>query len=143
MEFRVIDAAAKRPARFSSCLSASRSRLLALSASAAFMVLPGEMARAQETTDRGAAEEKTVSPEAGSNGRAQAGAGANGANPESQGANGAAATESSVPPVIVDRSRTSNLRRRSPRPSLALPPHQDRALCRVGTRRRASEPGAL
>ncbi len=103
MEFRVIDAAAKRPARFSSCLSASRSRLLALSASAAFMVLPGEMARAQEATAGGAAEEKTASPEAGSNGRAQAGARANRPDPEGQGINGAAATEGSVPPVIVEQ----------------------------------------
>ncbi len=103
MEFRVIDVPAKRPARFSSYLSASRSRLLALSASAAFMVLPGEMARAQEATAGGAAEEKTASPEAGSNGRAQAGVGADGSDPEGDGASGGRATDSTVPPVIVEQ----------------------------------------
>jgi catecholate siderophore receptor len=98
MEFRVIDAAAKRSARFSSCLSASRSRLLAFS-SAAFIILPVEMVRAQEATAGGAAEEKTASPEAGGNGGAQAGTGENGPDP----ATGAAATEGSVPPVIVEQ----------------------------------------
>ncbi|GFO80988.1 MAG: hypothetical protein A49_06150 [Methyloceanibacter sp.] len=98
MELRV--SGAVTPVRASSYLSVSRSRLLALSASAAFMLFPGDVARAQEAP---AEENAQNSNTAGTNG--EAGAGAAGPDPEgtpNDAANGAA-TEGSLPPVVIEQ----------------------------------------
>ncbi|WP_156137385.1 TonB-dependent receptor [Methyloceanibacter caenitepidi] len=101
MELRVSGAA--RPARASSYLSVSRSRLLALSASAAFMLLPGELARAQEGAAGAAEGNAEITNKAGSNG--EAGAGAAGSAPEGtvDGPAREAPIETSVPPVVIEQ----------------------------------------
>jgi catecholate siderophore receptor len=77
--------------------SALRARLFALSASAAFVLFPGEMVRAQEGAV-GPAEEKSSSPQAGPGDPASASPD----GPDLQDDSGAE-TESTVPPVVIEQ----------------------------------------
>lgn len=91
----VLSVSAHTASRSSKKFAELRERLLALSASAALIVLPGEMLRAQEASETA---EKNVGVDSGVNGVAPTATGGPGPDPEGQAADGAA-----VPPVIVEQ----------------------------------------
>jgi catecholate siderophore receptor len=115
----------------SSYLSVSRSRLLALSASAAFMLFPGEMVRAQEGAT-GVTDKRTEgSHKAGTNSEASAAA----PGPDPEGTTDEFPIETSVPPVVIEQQADPE----PAAPAVAAEPDPDLTpYSRAEPRRRAS-----